>query len=89
MKKLYFTPKIIRLIASHLGLGCARTSITKCNEPMPRGWNRQVVDIVEKKTWECTFSHLNSAQQQKMWCLGQPQKLQIRTCMYTLMKKDI
>jgi hypothetical protein len=49
MKKQYYAPKIIRLIAFHLRLGYARTSTTKCNEPMPRGWNRQAVDIVVKK----------------------------------------
>jgi len=55
---------------------------------MQRGWNRQLWILLLKK-WECTFLHLNLAQQQKMLCVGQPQKLQIRTCMYTLMKKDI
>jgi hypothetical protein len=28
----------------HPRLGCAKTITIKCNEIVPRGWNRQVVD---------------------------------------------
>jgi hypothetical protein len=55
MRKLYYTPKIIRLITFHLRLRCARTSTTKWNEPMPRGWKRQAVVIVVKKHGDVPF----------------------------------
>jgi hypothetical protein len=39
----------------HPRLGCAKTTSIKCNEIVPRGWNRQVVDTTIEENIRVPF----------------------------------